>query len=400
MNPGDFQKHNSLCPLPWTGVYVNPDGAIKNCAISRETLGNIHDRPLPEILHNDVNRNIQKDMLEGHQHSRCNACYDVEHTVGGQQENASNRSWYKKITLHNRLDLGIFNSTGYAQPTILDLRWRNTCNQACVYCGPDLSSMWAESLGDQYRINDEILDQSQQWIFSNLDSVKHVYLAGGEPLVIKENQRLLEKLLKTMPDVEIRVNSNIRHINNPVFELLSRFKDVKWTISVDSKEQCFEYMRWPGNWNNFLHNLSAVKKQVGDQINFNMVWCMLNDVDILDTIDLLLDLGYHENMFVVQCLAGPSPLSILHFPKEHRVDLQKKLKLKWNDCNPEWWLYKSLHLMYNFLDQEIVLKANPSFHGKKPLSLGIKGTAEFLAEIDRIQNKDSKELFPRIYQYL
>lgn len=398
MNTKNFWQHKSLCPLPWTGVYVNPDGRVKNCAISQETLGNIHDQPLPEILQNESNFGIRQDMLQDIRHKRCDACYRVEDNSSNPTDNESNRTWYKKVMLNHGTDFNIFDSTKYSEPMVLDLRWRNTCNQACVYCGPDLSSLWAKSIDVSYRINDEILSRSQDWIFSNLQSVRHVYLAGGEPLMIKENQRLLERLLEVTPDVEIRVNSNINHIDNPIFKLLSEFQNVKWTISVDSKEQYFEYMRWPGNWLTFLSNLSTVKNIVGDQINFNMVWCILNDIDILHTIDFLLDQGYHENMFVVQCLVDPLPLNILHLPKDHRSDLQLQIKKRQKDCNKDWWLYKSLNSMYNFLDQDVKKKTS-SFHGLKPLSDGLKGTFEFLREIDRIQSKNSKEIFTRLYQY-
>jgi radical SAM protein with 4Fe4S-binding SPASM domain len=399
MTPNDFLKHKSLCPLPWTGIYVNPDGNIKNCAISDEVLGNIHTTKLPDILNNDINQQIRKDMLENIQHKRCNVCYKTENNADNQEENESNRTWYKKVTIKNETNLELFDSTDKFQPTVIDLRWRNTCNQACVYCGPDLSSLWAKILDRPHEIDEDILAKSKEWIFSNLNSVKHVYLAGGEPLLIKENQILLEQLLKVSPDVEIRINSNLSNIDNPIFRLLTKFSNVKWTVSVDSKEQYFEYMRWPGNWNSFLNNLQVVKGLVGDQINFNMVWCILNDVDILDTMDYLLELGYHENMFIVQCLSGPSPLSILHLPKERRLELQERIGERQKKTNPDWWLYKSLSSMYNFLNQEINQPKNISFFKKQQLSAGLPGTFEYLQAIDLIQNVDSSKIFPNLYQY-
>lgn len=399
MNQDDFLKHHSLCPLPWTGIYVNPDGAIKNCAISEQTLGNIHDTALHDILNNTVNTQIRKDMINNVRHDRCNVCYKVEDNINNQQENESNRSWYKKVSIKNNTDLDLFDSVNNFQPTTIDLRWRNTCNQACVYCGPDLSSLWAQTLDRHYQIEDDILAKSKEWIFSNLHLIKHVYLAGGEPLLIKENQILLERLLEVAPDIEIRINSNLSNINTPVFRLLTKFSNVKWTVSVDSKEQYFEYMRWPGKWSIFLDNLKIIKTLVNDQINFNMVWCILNDVNILDTIDYLLDLGYHENMFIVQCLQSPTPLSILHLPKEYRISLQQRIINRQKKANPDWWLYKSLSSMYNFLNQEIKEPANISFFKKYPISPGLVGTFEYLQKIDQIQNADSSKIFSTLYQY-
>jgi radical SAM protein with 4Fe4S-binding SPASM domain len=399
MTPEDFAKHPALCALPWHGIYINPDGAVKNCAISAQTLGNIHDSQLPDIMNNVHNREIRQDMLSKIKHVRCDSCYQVEHNSGSDNENESNRSWYKKVTLKHESNFNFFDRVDNFVPVVLDLRWRNTCNQACVYCGPDLSSLWAEKVNHPFRINDQILTQSKEWIFSNLKSVKHVYLAGGEPLLIKENQRLLEKLLEEVPDVDIRINTNLSSIDNPVFQLLKKFANVKWTVSVDSKEELFEYMRWPGHWKTFLHNLKVLQSVVGDQINFNMVWCILNDIDIIDTIDYLIDQGYHENMFVVQCLIDPSPLSILHLPISQKKELQRQILNRQNRCNQDWWLYKSLRSMYNFLDRDFIEPRNISFQGQQPLSSGLQGTFEYLKNIDKIQNKDSRNIFPRLYQY-
>lgn len=399
MNKHEFSRHNSLCPLPWTGIYVDPAGQVKNCAISRTALGNVHDTFLPHILSNDVNTAIKQEMLGGDRHNRCTACYRVEDNAADKTKNESNRTWYKKIAIKNFQHFNQFDDVASFSPMILDLRWRNTCNQACVYCGPDLSSLWADSLKLDYRIDEDTLERSKSWIINNIHSVKHVYLAGGEPLLIKENQVFLANLLEQNPKVEIRVNTNLSVIDTPVFKMLEKFHDVKWTISVDSQKDCFEYMRWPGKWSNFLHNLNAVKKLVGDQINFNMVWCILNDVDILDTVDFLLSQGYHENMFIVQCLNNPFPLNIQNLPQQHKQDLMCRILSRQQSCNPEWWLYKSLQSMYNFLQQPMVdMQARSQYQDTMQLNPGLPGTFQYLEFIDRLHNTNSRKTFPRLYQ--
>jgi MoaA/NifB/PqqE/SkfB family radical SAM enzyme len=379
--------------LPWTGIYVDPSGKVQNCAISTTVLGNVHYTALPNIVNNQVNTSIKHDMLAGHKHSRCRACYDVEDNASDQIENASNRTWYKKIMMKNHQDFSEFENTKSFVPMVLDLRWRNTCNQACVYCGPDLSSLWADTLNLDYSIEENTLQQSKSWIFDRIKSVRHIYLAGGEPLLIKDNQLLLEELLDKNPKVEIRVNTNLSRIDTPVFKLLQQFEDVKWTVSVDSQKECFEYMRWPGNWQEFLRNLDSLRKLFGDQINFNMVWCILNDIDILDTVDFLLQEGYHENMFIVQCLTDPYPLNIHNLPAQQKKHLQTRILSRQQDCNPQWWLYKSLQSMYNFLQQPITdVKTN-----QLQMDSGLPGTFQYLEFIDRLHKTDSKTTFPRLY---
>ena len=66
MTPKEFYLSNSICSLPWVGVYVNPDGAIKNCAISKTTLGNLHTEPLEQILTGPTNTLIKKGCWTNH----------------------------------------------------------------------------------------------------------------------------------------------------------------------------------------------------------------------------------------------------------------------------------------------------------------------------------------------
>lgn len=401
MSPDDFQSHKALCPLPWTGIYVDPSGKVQNCAISATALGNVHDTVLPDIVNNTVNARIKQDMLDGHRHARCRACYDVEDNAPDKQENESNRTWYKKISLKNYQDFNQFDTPQSFVPMVLDLRWRNTCNQACVYCGPDLSSLWADALNLDYSIEEDTLQQSKNWILDNIKTVRHIYLAGGEPLLIKDNHVLLAELLDKNPQVEIRVNTNLSRIDTPVFQLLQQFQNVKWTISVDSQKECFEYMRWPGKWQEFMHNLSVVKNLAGDQINFNMVWCILNPTDLIDTVDYLLDQGYHENMFIVQCLTHPFPLNVLNLPQAHRQDLQKRIQARQRHCNPEWWLHKSLQSMYNFLHKEIEHnQPQQMYKNTVHLHPGLSGTLKYLQFIDQLHNTDSRNVFPELYQLL
>jgi radical SAM protein with 4Fe4S-binding SPASM domain len=396
MNKNTFLNHNSLCPLPWNGIFVNPDGKVKNCAISNQVIGDVNQEPIQNIINNNLNQSIRQDMLNNIKHSRCNSCYSVEDN-SSSNDNESNRSWYKKIAV-NHTNMSLFDSTKNFSLTVLDLRWRNTCNYACVYCGSDLSSTW-ESLvnsDNQYIINENALEQSKKYIFNQLSSVRHVYLAGGEPLLMKDNAELLDRLYQINPDVEVRINSNISVITGPVFKQLQKFKNVRWTISVDSNHDIFEYMRWPGKWNQFVSNALTIKELVGDQINFNMVWCILNYSNILDTIEELLGLGFHENMFIIQCLRDPTPLSVLHLPKQHIEDLKIKIDRRKRLSNPNWWLYKSLDSMYNFLN-------NPAPKFKKNFLLktgqeGLASTIDYLSLADQLRNTSSRSVFKELYQ--
>ena len=385
MNVKEFILHPTMCSLPWVGVFINPDGRINNCAINGTPLGNLNHQTLEQCLHGDVNKQIKQDMINKVAHPRCNACYSVEKFANNAAINESNRSWYKRYGIKS-VDMSIYDSPDKFDLRVLDLRWRNTCNQACVYCGPDLSSKWAQELNDhRWSVDDSILEKNKQYIFDQLAQIKHVYLAGGEPLLMKENQELLEKLIVVNPDVEIRINTNLSKLDTPVFKLLEQFKNVKWTISVDAVGSQYNYIRWPGEWPVFLQNLTKLQHRKKD-INFNMVWCALNSTGIFDCVDFLTSQGFQENMYIIQCLSGPSHLDVRNLPESQILQLKELISARLQTANPSQWFAKCLNTMYNFLDSN----SNSTLDDLK----------KFLETLDQRRNLDSQATFPHIYDSL
>lgn len=382
MNVKEFVLHPTICSLPWVGLFINPDGRISNCAISGEPLGNLKRQTLEQCLHGDTNKQIKQDMLDKVAHPRCNACYNVEKFAKNPAINESNRSWYKRYGIKS-MDMSIYDSANNFDLRVLDLRWRNTCNQACVYCGPALSSKWAQELNDyRWTVDDSVVEKNKQYIFDQLAQIKHVYLAGGEPLLMKENQELLEKLIVVNPDVEIRINTNLSKLDTPVFKLLEQFENVKWTISVDAMGPQYNYIRWPGQWPTFLQNLTTLHQNKKD-INFNMVWCALNSTGLFDCIDFFESQGFQENMYIIQCLSGPAELDVRNLPKDQILHLKQLITARLQTANLSQWFAKCLTTMYNFLDSDS--------------SSTLDDLRKFLGKIDQRRNLDSQTLFPHIY---
>ena len=383
MNQKDYFFHNALCPLPWLGAFVNPDGTVKNCAITGTVLGNLHQHSFEEILLGPTNVSIKTDMLNHVRHPRCNACYKVENldNLQIQTNSVSNRTWYKKYGIKN---LNLYDSPDNFNLKILDLRWRNTCNLACVYCGPDLSSKWADELANKdYNIDEEVLKENKKYIFDQIENIDHIYLAGGEPLLINENLELLNLLYEKNIDVEIRINTNLSIVDNKIFKKLLLFKNVKWTISVDAMGKEYNYIRYPGNWKNFYSNLINLKNQNFD-INFNMVWCVLNAESIFECIEEFQKAGFHENMFIIQCLNQPNTLDVRNLPDKTLENLKLIIKNKLTGTTPTYWLHKSLKLMYNYINTPMP-------------SRDINLTFEFLKTLDQRRNIDSRVVFPLLY---
>ena len=86
---------------------------------------------------------------------------------------------------------------------------------------------------------------------------------------MNDNKEFLELLLKQNPDVHLRVNTNLSSTGTGVFQLLCQFKNVHWTISVESIEEEYEYIRYHASWNDFLRNLKYIQT-LNHKISFNL----------------------------------------------------------------------------------------------------------------------------------
>ena len=382
MNPKEYLTKKSFCTLPWLGVYIQPDGDVRNCAITKKTLGNINTQPLNDILHGEDNQIIKKDMLNDVLHERCGHCHMLEKNQKFSPNSISNRVWYLK-TLKTK-DLDFFDSTSNYILNMLDLRWKNTCNFACIYCGPDLSSAWASELNLPQRINEDALQQSLDYIYNNLSTVEHIYLAGGEPLLIKENIVLLKKIQEINPDVAIRINTNLSIIDNEIYNLLKKFKNVHWTVSIDGVGEEFEYVRYGGVWDQFVKNLQQLRQDF-EKINFNSTWCILTADGVLDCIEFLQNLGFHENSFIVNPLDNPKIWHVGNLPDSELLLLKNKIQSKINLSDSKYALYNSLSLMLNYISV--------------PIEKNLDVTFEELKKIDSRRNIDSSKIFKQLYKF-
>ena len=134
-----------------------------------------------------------------------------------------------------------------------------------MYCDPKWSSKWAQEMGVKVKSTDEAKQQVKDYVFDNIENLENVYLAGGEPMLMKENKELLTLLKEKNPNCNIRVNTNLSKLGTGVFELLCNFKNVHWTVSVESIKEKYEYIRFHGSWKDFEDNLNII-----EQVNCGM----------------------------------------------------------------------------------------------------------------------------------
>ena len=376
MTPKDVLTNKHFCPMPWTGLMYNFDGTVKNCIRSDDRMGNIKDTPVEEILLGPKNISKQQNITNNSPAVGCHTCYELERGKQGL-DIISDRIFY--IREFKRTPLDTYQVNNFDLQTI-DVRWTNLCNFACVYCGPEFSSKWVNELNFQIeKSSEQQLSDFKEYIFKNARQLKHVYLAGGEPLLMRENIELLREL---NPDVNLRINTNLSKVDTGVFDAVCGFKNVHWTVSVETIEEEFDYIRFGGKWSDFLDNLTTIKK-LDHKISFNMLWFLLNHNTIFGCVDYLKELGFHNNSFVIGALLSPEYLNIRHLPQNMLNLLKTKLESKINE-HPGYLLEDSYRNMLHYIDQ--------------PFEKNLQESFKKLSVMDQRRGVDSSKIFTELYK--
>jgi organic radical activating enzyme len=384
ITPKQILTTGTFCPMPWTGLMYNTNGTVKNCIRSAGQLGNLKDQPIEDILHGSTNLDTQQRMLDGQPGKDCHPCYSLEKEKSGF-DIISDRIFY--IRELKQVPLDTYQLDQHKLHTI-DVRWTNLCNFACVYCGPQFSSRWASELDMTIqRPNPEQVEAFKKYIFEHATTLKHVYMAGGEPLLMKENLELLALLKQVNPEINLRVNTNLSKTDTRVFEAICEFKNVHWTVSVESTGAEFEYIRFGGHWKDFLDNLHVIK-QLDHKISFNMLWFLLNYDSVFDCVDYLKQIGFHNNSFVIGALLGaeaqgPEYLNIRNLPESVLKLLEHKLQDRISMA-PGYLLEDSYRNMLRYIQQ--------------PFERNLQASFEKLQDMDQRRGIDSSCVFKELYK--
>lgn len=375
-----FFKNKGMCVLPWTGFQLEPNGDIKNCIIAKKKLGNINTRQIEQIMTSDHNNRIKQSMVQGPAPDSCSGCH-LQELHRNDALGISSRQYYnKEIVPHT--DMTLFDQPRGFQLKHVDLRWNNNCNQACVYCGPQYSSKWANELDLETKQSNT--KQIEDYVMDRAKDLVNVYLAGGEPLIINQNKKMLRHLLDVNPDVNIRINTNLSSTQTGVFELVCEFRNVHWTVSVESAEQQYDYIRYHGDWNTFQKNLQHIMT-LPHKISFNMLYFILNHRQIFHTVDHFRDMGFHDNSFIIGPLYQPAALNVMNLPSsvlDHCLALLRDHRDK-----SEGFLANSYDNIINYITD--------TTWTKQPVEC-----LRYLERIDTRRSLDSRTLFPDTYEDL
>ena len=243
---------NFYCAAPWRGLHINPRGDVKTCCAGNPNmLGNLNSQSIEQVLNSNLMTEIRTSLAQGQAHDYCSNCVKAER-FGADSE----RAWHNNV--NPSFDYAAAGDQ-YHYPVIVDVRWNTTCNFSCNYCDPSASSRWAQLKQVMFKSGTRpYYEQVCDFLEQNYAHIHEVALVGGEPLLLPENERLLD-VIPESAIVTLITNLNVDLQNNKIFRKLAQRNRVGWSMSFDNIGDRFEYVRYGGDWGMLQENLKIIQ---------------------------------------------------------------------------------------------------------------------------------------------
>jgi MoaA/NifB/PqqE/SkfB family radical SAM enzyme len=292
---------NFYCAAPWRGLHINPRGDVKTCcAGDPNMLGNLNEQTIESILFGSKMVEIRQSIRQGQPHAYCYNCVQAERygAVGERQWHNSANPDIDYVTA----------GTEYHYPVIVDVRWNTTCNLSCNYCNEWASSKWSALKSIPFRSGTRpYYEQVCDFLQQHHDHIKDVALVGGEPLLLPENERLLDVIPKNSA-ITLITNMSVNLESNKIFKKLAQRQNVGWSMSFDNVGKQFEYVRHGGSWDLLKNNLDMVHKLMqnnGHWGGIHAVYSIYNATNLMELTQFARSRGLAiqwQSLYQPECL--------------------------------------------------------------------------------------------------
>jgi sulfatase maturation enzyme AslB (radical SAM superfamily) len=379
-NPDDLvaQPGNaSMCLYPFVQVSTIPSGFVRPCCYYTKFLidnpdpGNASDMPdRRETKKFNVSRDsvkaiwesehmaiIRRQMLAGKPLNGCNQCYREDQVGSTSLRQRSFREWGHHPGVQAAVkEAGEKNGYTTEPVRYFELKPGNLCNLKCRMCNQfDSSKVASEMLElsekygvphmltqarmlDQARVEADF-DISRMPDWSKLDAfweeadtllphLETISIAGGEPMLLQNVIRFLDRAVKTGHSRHMKVflASNFTHFNDDFFEIASNFELFEFIASVDGFGETQEYIRFPSKWPIIAENFKKAKaRSVPNRLKAltNITLQILNVMTVTELLDWIDELEleephFHQHPYFLNILSHPSYLAIQNLPAKAR----------------------------------------------------------------------------------
>jgi len=400
---------NNFCSIPWIHAATKTNGTSRVCCLMSNHVNggltghNFKDHTIEEIHNSEFTRKIRKQFLAGEKPVECNTCW-VKEDNGGKSRRTFTNKMYKDVFDYDKaVKVTALNGSTTQMPVYWDLRFGNLCNLKCVMCGPQSSSMWYKDWakvhstdhfydsGTKINISDgnkqQRIDRASDYdwwesehfwkqLDKHKDQLEHVYLVGGEPMLVEPHYKFLQNLIDSgvSNNVVLEYDTNITNVHQRAIDQWKHFKKLMLRVSIDDYGEQNDYIRFPSKWYKLNENIERINELLPNtQVEISITWQILNAYTVLNLLDHFNN--YHIN---IRILSDPDMLDAKHLPKQAKLGI---IDMYTSSVHKD----KLAHLI-NYLNNNIDYENNPY------------NCTDFLEKLDEIRGTNWKETFIELHK--
>jgi len=387
---------STFCPLLFQHLATHPHGGVTHCCVAdhRNALSssrdgdrfyNLNRDTVHDTMNSESFKKARLEVLNDKKPKACLRCY-AEEAKGMNSKRIEEIKNYPEYTIDVARE--VTDNIGYmkdVQLEFVELRLGNTCNVACRTCNPASSSKWrndydALQKATTFQLTDYNTMEGFRWperdgfwedLLQHCDRVKTFYINGGEPTLIKEHFRFLERLVELgKTDIKLWYNINMTNMNDKVIDLWKKFDHVKISCSIDDLGDRNHYIRYPTKWNDVEKNFLRLKSEGFEMdITQTVSWMNYSTLgDFYTAFNKKYGIFVHHNY-----VYDPDILSPAVLPKEMRDEIHKRFEGVFDE-----WKLKELKTMFGGPD--------------KPKKW--EQAKEYTRNLDDIRNQDIENFLP------
>lgn len=406
---------DTFCPLLFQHLATHPYGGVTHCCIAdhRGSKSSATDDIYTDDGKNKIYFNLNRDgvydtfnsksfrrarmqVLNGEKPLACMRCYKDEE-LGIKSKRIVEQENYPEYTIdvaRNAVDQ--FGFIKDLQFDFVELRLGNVCNVACRTCNPASSSKWKN---DYDKLKQKLTfvtpynnldsfrwpEQERFWeeLLEHTKNVKVFYINGGEPTLIKQHFKFLQRLADMgRTDVKLWYNINMTNLNQDIIDVWRQFDLVKISCSIDDLGPRNTYIRYPTDW-------KLVEKNINWLVNESAAYPGKYEIDITQTVSFMnyptlddfTNYFWHERGIWVHhnFVNDPDYLSPSVIPEE----LKEKLHKRFEDTFEDWKVKQLREQFEGKFDEEQFAKA-----------------MKYNKTLDNIRGENFLEVFPEYSDYV
>jgi len=303
MNP------DTSCKISKTALMLDMSGMVSCCQHTKWWLKNNNgehytvDHNLEEVWKSDSRRRFADALDSGERLPSCQECWT--------KEDLGMKSLRQ---LSNEMLTGV--EEDLDQPQVIIIKPGNKCNNACRSCNEHTSTLWYKDAYEfdreqnptktfkewlvrfkphttLYKDNTQLEQTFDQW----QEKIVFWDIYGGEPLIIPLSYKIVKSCIDSgfSHKQMLQIHTNTTIYDPDLKEMFSKFKEIRFVLSLDAVGPKNNYIRTGSNWDEVLNAITQYQEDFKNMKNIKLslraCTTQLNIYDIDDTCNFFKNTG-------------------------------------------------------------------------------------------------------------